>query len=60
MKKSSKRKNILLIIAALAILLSLISFTACQMLGGSREGSSEKDIETFTVVKGNISQTVTS
>jgi multidrug efflux pump subunit AcrA (membrane-fusion protein) len=60
MKKSSKRKIILLITAAFAILLSLISFTACQVLGGPREGSSEKDIETFTVVKGNISQTVTS
>lgn len=48
MKKSSKRKNILLITAVLVIILSLIIFTACQMLGGSREGSSEKAIETFT------------
>src|SRR5450830_1730098 len=60
--KKNKKKKIVLFAAVFLSLIFMISFSSCTLLGGSRTAASSASTagtQTFTVKKGNITQSVT-
>src|SRR5450830_1148094 len=59
--KKNKKKKIVLFAAVFLSLIFMISFSSCTLLGGSRTAASSASTagtQTFTVKKGNITQSV--